>query len=94
MTEKDASVYWRGKLVGKIRNLDIDNFDVFGIWIPSSDAVTEEFRNEIEETGEAVIRIGLTEPKWLGTIEVAPDDEIEIKIRPNLESIWEKQSLQ
>jgi hypothetical protein len=61
-----------------------DNFDIYGAWCPSNSQKTQEFYEEIESKGVAIVRVGVTEPKLIGTVEIVPSEEIDIKHRPNL----------
>lgn len=77
-------IIWKQEIVGAIDDLESDNFDVYGKWLPGNGLITQQFLKEIVEKGEVVVRIGMGEPKWLGTVEKVPENEIEIKSRPNL----------
>jgi hypothetical protein len=90
MKKDNLPIFWRGKIVGHISELKIDNFDVYGKWVVGKELDTNGFLAEIEGAGCAIISIGSIDPVWLGTVEFLPDDEIEIKIRPNLEEGWNK----
>lgn len=83
MKEKKYPVIWKGITVGEISNLKNDNFDVYGDWIPVKGDIVNDFVKEIESEG-VVVRIGTNDPALIGTIDIIPDDEIEVKIRPNL----------
>jgi len=77
-------VWWYGKCVGFIINPTIDNFDFYGQWQPLQDSACKKFLEWIETDGEAEIKIGDDHSKLKGTVEIKPDEEIELKIRPNL----------
>lgn len=92
MDKANLPISWRGKIVGGLGDVKIDNFDVYGKWSPRDDPSTEQFLAELETVGEVVVRISLNETKWLETVKLIPRINIEIKIRPHLEAIWEEQS--
>jgi len=83
-TEKKIPIRWYGKCVGFIINPTIDNFDFYGKWQPLQNSLCQEFLECIETHGEAEIKIGDDQSELKGTVEIKPDEEIDIKIRPNL----------
>jgi hypothetical protein len=82
-SEKKIPVMWCQKCVGFILNLKCDNFDVYGKWQPNQNSAYKEFLELLETYGEAEVEVGNNEPKMRGTVEIVPDEEIDIKVRMN-----------
>ena len=82
MSEKTEKVFWNGEVVGVVTEPKVDNFDYYGQWKPTEDGgLYEKFIEAIDEDGGAQIIIGDLESPLVGTVELEPDEEIEIKIR-------------
>ena len=82
--ENKIPIIWDEEVVGEIINFKSDGFDIYGKWKPANTAKHLEFLEEIDLKGEAIVQVGNSKPELLGTVEFIPDDEIEIKQRPNL----------
>ena len=78
------TISWNGEVIGEIIDPKRDHFDIYGKWKPFNNAKVLEFLEEINSKGEAIVQVGNSKPELLGTVEFIPDDEIEIKQRPNL----------
>jgi len=77
------SLYWNGTKVGRITNPRFDNFDYYGAWTPTSSAeLYSKFLAKVEQEGGARVEIGEIASPLTGTVELRPDQEIEIKLRP------------
>lgn len=82
MQPVEQRLFWNAVHIGTVENFRIDNFDCYGIWNPRIDcAVYTDFINAVECEEGATVAIGSPESKLLGTVELVPDDEIQIKIR-------------
>lgn len=76
-------LYWNAKIVGSLVDPKADNFDFYGAWEPTEDKLLyESFLAQIDEEGGAFVEIGSVGSPLTGTVEVEPDQEIEIKLRP------------
>jgi predicted lysophospholipase L1 biosynthesis ABC-type transport system permease subunit len=85
MAEKTEQVFWEGKRVGVVTNPRVDNFDYYGSWQPTDDnELYRRFLDQIDVDGGAKIEIGEIGSPLTGTVELEPDDEIEVKIRPSV----------
>jgi len=82
MTAKTEKIYWNGVLVGTITSPSFDNFDYYGGWSPIEDEeLYSKFLKQVDEEGGAFVEIGEPNSKLTGTVELAPDEQIEIKLR-------------
>lgn len=82
MKEITEILYWNGNIVGVISNAKVDNFDFYGTWRPTSDAnLYRQFLEQVAEEGGARVDIGEVGSPLTGTVELEPDDQIEVKIR-------------
>jgi hypothetical protein len=84
MIKNKLPIIWNDEVVGEIINFTSDGFDIYGKWKPSNNEKVLEFIEEIKSKGEALVQVGDSKPELLGTVEFIPDEEIEIKQRPNL----------
>ena len=80
-TKKELMIYYQGKSIGKIINPKIDHFDLYGIWMPERGVVYSQFVASIENGELVEVQIGEDDPSLKGTVEIEPEEEIEIKIR-------------
>ncbi|MEL7498758.1 MAG: hypothetical protein AAFN77_14210 [Planctomycetota bacterium] len=79
MTEK---VFWNKEVVGVVTSPRVDNFDYYGNWIPTENReLYDRFIEAVEKDGGAQIIVGELDSPLVGTVELEPDEEIEIKIR-------------
>ena len=82
MVEKTENVLWNGKVVGVVSNPNVDNFDYYGSWQPTSDdKLYQQFLKQVDAEGGARVELGEVGSPLSGTVELEPDDEIEVKIR-------------
>ena len=82
MSEKAEQIFWNGEVVGVVTDPKVDNFDYYGIWKPTEESdLYNRFVETVEKDGGASIVVGDLESRLVGTVELAPDHEIEIKIR-------------
>ena len=72
-------IKWHGKCVGFVIEPKVDNFDFYGKWQPLQNSLCNKFLESIEIHGEVEVKIG-EHSDIKGTIEIVPDDEIDIKI--------------
>lgn len=85
MAEITEPVFWEGKQVGVVTNPCVDNFDYFGSWQPTDDnELYRRFLEQVDVDGGANIEVGEIGSPLTGTVELEPDDEIEVKIQPSL----------
>ena len=82
MNARQIEIHWNGGMIGMLQNSDVDNFSLFGEWIPTVGNHYQEFLTVFGEFGDAWVTIGNCEPRLRGTVEVITDGKIEIKIRP------------
>ena len=83
MGAKRLPIYWQGKVVGQVEGLTGDNFDLYGRWLPDTGSPAhEEFIRRLEAEEQLEVRIGDGVPELRGTIDIVPEDMIEIKGRP------------
>ncbi len=75
-------VKWDGVVVGSIIEPKVDNFDLYGKWVPSQSIETARFLELLGEGMQLDVQVGNNEPQIKGTIEAVPSIYIEIKMRP------------
>ena len=81
--EKQAfDVYWNNLCVGCIVQMGVDNFCVYGKWYPAESPIYDAFLAELQAAGEAWVWFDPERPYPVATVDLEPDDEIEIKYRP------------
>lgn len=82
MAVRSHDLFWEGSKIGVVSNPKVDNFDYYGPWQPTEDAeLYKRFLAQVELEGGARVRIGEANSTLTGTVELEPDDEIQIKIR-------------
>jgi len=81
---KELNIYWENSCIGKIINPKFDNFDLYGDWHPENGVVYDKFLSCLERDEQLEIIIGEGDEPFKGTVEIEPDDEIEIKMRPSV----------
>jgi len=70
MPATPAEVIWRGAVVGRIENPGVDNFHLYGRWVPAEGEVAEQFVAELtaamerwdEDTAGVSVLIGSRSP--------------------------------
>lgn len=83
MSPKSERLFWDGKLIGVVSNPKVDMWDYYGAWQPTSDeAIYRKFLEQVEQEGGARVEIGKVGSPSSGTVELEPDNEIQVKIRP------------
>ncbi len=82
MPTNEVAVLWRGQEVGKVTNPKVDNFDLYGKWVPSDSALAKSFAARIESDGEIEVLVGAEDPPLRGVVEFIPSAEIEVKLFP------------
>ena len=83
MESDNQSIFWSGTLVGEIREAKFDNFDFYGLWNPkSAHPIYEEFLEAIDVEDGVWVAIGAPDSDLRGTVDLIPDEEINIKMRP------------
>ena len=82
MVEETENVLWNGEVVGVVSNPNVDNFDYYGSWQPTSDdKLYRQFLEQVDSEGGARVELGEIGSPLYGTVELEPDDEIKVKIR-------------
>ncbi|MFM2421932.1 MAG: hypothetical protein RL291_462 [Pseudomonadota bacterium] len=87
MKQKTERLFWNGKLVGVVSNPKVDMWDYYGSWQPTSDeALYRQFLEQVDQEGGARVEIGEVgsplSATQAATVELEPDDEIQVKLRP------------
>lgn len=81
MKVKTLNVFFNDERVGSVVNPAVDNLELYGKWLPNSGEALDSLFQALETIGEATVELGERPNGGLwGTIEVFPDDVIEIKI--------------
>lgn len=73
---------WRDQIVGYIKNINVDMFDVYGEWLPLDSNVTGEFLSLLQRGEQLWVQVGIDVATCRGTVELEPGKNIEIKLRP------------
>jgi hypothetical protein len=84
MASKSEPIFWKRAQVGVVTDPRFDNFDYFGSWRSTDDIeLYRRFLEQVQAEGGARVEIGEIGSALTGTVELEPDDEIEVKIRPS-----------
>jgi hypothetical protein len=79
-------ITWEGEVVGQIQDLAIDNFHIYGKWIPSPLLKVAEMEARLKEEEHVVfVEIGHGTPRWIAAVEVIAGGEIELLWQPGRE---------
>jgi hypothetical protein len=83
MPPNKIAVFWNREIVGYLVEPNVDNFDLYGRWVPVKGTAYDDFMRQFEFDED--IRVGLGKPDDTdnNTVNSAPDNMIEIKVRPN-----------
>jgi len=55
MAALSVEIIWRGEVVGYINNPGVDNFHLYGCWMPAEGPMAEEFRHSSPNTKAQVV---------------------------------------
>jgi hypothetical protein len=62
----DVNVYWKARLVARLRNYEVDYYKIFGEWIPAGDPAFDRhlraLQNRIAPDGSAMLAVTLEIP--------------------------------
>jgi hypothetical protein len=82
MIQEKAPIFWEGKLIGHIGDLKVDNFDIYGKWLPVDSPTTTAFLKLLETTDEILVEVGETNPTLGGSsLDSFYEDQVDIKFR-------------
>ena len=82
MTRNRQPIIWEGEVVGFVENLTADMFDLYGKWLPNTTTATQKFLSALRDGEQLWARVGEGQTSTLGTVEFEPEEQIDIKIRP------------
>jgi hypothetical protein len=74
------ALYFEEQLIGSVLDPEVDGFDVYGRWEPSSGQVLDAMMLRLKKVGTVTIRIGDGSTPLVGAVEATPNETIEIKI--------------
>jgi hypothetical protein len=86
MSHSRPPVIWRDEVVGTVEDVRVDHLELYWRWIPSCSDTCKAFLEALHSGEQLEVRVGTEEPKLVGTVEIEPDEEIEIRIRPAVSS--------
>lgn len=79
--DNEIAIFFDGALVGWIVAPKLDNFDMYGKWLAEEGDEHKFFLARLDEMGEVEVQIGQGQQVLIGTIEIIPRDEVDIKIK-------------
>ena len=82
MSNIRLGILWDGKRVGCMIDSKVDNFDLYGKWIPEESDLVDDFLRALDEKGQLEVWIEGGENPLRATIEIEPVEQIEVRIRP------------
>jgi hypothetical protein len=86
MSHSRPLVIWRDQVVGTIEDVRVDHLELYGRWIPSCSDACQTFLEALQSGDQLEVQVGAGEPKLVGTVEIEPDGETEIRMRPRSSS--------
>ncbi len=76
---KDNDVYWNGKLLGNIKELHLDNFNMYGDWSIINKELYSHIKGKFDIDEDVIIVIGSDDSAIKGIILDLSEDEIEFR---------------
>ena len=83
MATRDLTpIFWRDQEVGQIEGLNIDNYFIYGRWLPRPSPALDAFLEAVAAEEDVEVTIGHATSSWIGSVGEVVDEHIEVRFRP------------
>jgi hypothetical protein len=74
-------ITWEGEVVGQVEDLKVDNYHLYGKWIPAASPKAAELEARLQEEEHMIlVEIGHGPPPWIATAEAIERGMIEMNV--------------